>query len=115
MSKPKQFNWPANFETAVEVERPYGCEIRGEVPDWLDVTVLRNGPGRFRFGTEELHHWFDGMAYVQRFEFHNGGMKYSGRFLQSEGYKRCEAAQRVIVSQFGTNSFMDPCKNIFDR
>uniref|UniRef100_A0A915CYZ0 Uncharacterized protein n=1 Tax=Ditylenchus dipsaci TaxID=166011 RepID=A0A915CYZ0_9BILA len=48
---------------------PYECEIKGEIPKWLSVTLLRNGPGKFKFGDTEFRHWFDGMSFIQRFHF----------------------------------------------
>uniref|UniRef100_A0A915EB61 Uncharacterized protein n=1 Tax=Ditylenchus dipsaci TaxID=166011 RepID=A0A915EB61_9BILA len=52
-----------------EVEKPYECKIKGEIPDWLSVALLRNGPAQFKFGNTECKHWFDGMSFIQKFEF----------------------------------------------
>ncbi|CAI4232991.1 unnamed protein product [Auanema sp. JU1783] len=91
------------------------CERTGDIPSWLEGTLVRNGPGMFKFGDTEQKHLFDGMSYLCRFHFEDGEMFYSARFLESEAYKANMKAQRVIRGSFGTVSFPDPCKNIFQR
>ncbi|KAK6011949.1 hypothetical protein OSTOST_22952, partial [Ostertagia ostertagi] len=34
--------------------------------------MVRNGPGMFKIGDTEYKHWFDGMAYIQRYHFEDG-------------------------------------------
>ncbi|KAK6745252.1 hypothetical protein RB195_011770 [Necator americanus] len=75
--------------------------------------MLRNGPGMFKIGDTEYKHWFDGLAYIQRYHFADGKMYYSARFLESEQYKESMKAQRIIYTAFGTRSFPDPCKKLY--
>ncbi|KAH7700128.1 CRE-BCMO-2 protein, partial [Aphelenchoides avenae] len=63
----------------------------------------------FKVGDTEYKHWFDGLAYIQRYHFENG------KYLRSEAYERNTAAQRIVVGEFGTARYPDPCKNIFHR
>ncbi|ETN68725.1 retinal pigment epithelial membrane protein [Necator americanus] len=77
--------------------------------------MLRNGPGMFKIGDTEYKHWFDGLAYIQRYHFADGKMYYSARFLESEQYKESMKAQRIIYTAFGTRSFPDPCKKLYGR
>ncbi|KAH7696890.1 CBN-BCMO-2 protein, partial [Aphelenchoides avenae] len=76
--------------------------IEGEIPKWLKGTILRNGTGMFKVGDTEYKHWFDGLAYIQRYHFENGKMLYSAKYLRSEAYERNTAAQRIVVGEFGT-------------
>ncbi|KAI1710020.1 retinal pigment epithelial membrane protein domain-containing protein [Ditylenchus destructor] len=108
-------NWEKNFDTATEAATPTECRVLGELPAWLSVTLLRNGPGRYKFGVTEMRHWFDGMAFMQKYYFKNSKVYFSAKYLKSETYNSNMAAQRIVVSQFGTRSFPDPCKNIFSR
>uniref|UniRef100_A0A8C9TZ48 Beta-carotene oxygenase 1, like n=1 Tax=Scleropages formosus TaxID=113540 RepID=A0A8C9TZ48_SCLFO len=85
------------------------------VPDWLQGTLLRNGPGMFTLGGTTYNHWFDGMALLHSFTFKDGEVYYRSKFLQSDTYKKNMAANRIIVSEFGTMIYPDPCKNIFSR
>lgn len=40
---------------------------------------------------------------------------YQSRALESEAYQRNTAANRIVVSEFGTHSFPDPCLSILGR
>ena len=44
-----------------------------------------------------------------------GRVSYQSRFLQSQSYKKNMAANRIVVSEFGTVAYPDPCKTIFHR
>lgn len=44
-----------------------------------------------------------------------GKVWYQSRFLRSETYKKNMAANRIIVSEFGTVAHPDPCKTLFQR
>uniref|UniRef100_A0A158PC41 Beta,beta-carotene 9',10'-oxygenase n=1 Tax=Angiostrongylus cantonensis TaxID=6313 RepID=A0A158PC41_ANGCA len=85
------------------------------MPTWLNGALLRNGPGMFKIGDTSYRHWFDGMAYIQRYHFVNGKMFYSARYLESDDYNENMRAQRIICTSFGTKTFPDPCKSIFFR
>ncbi|KAM4601758.1 beta,beta-carotene 15,15'-dioxygenase isoform 2-T2 [Polymixia lowei] len=97
--------------------------VKAEVKAWLQGTLLRNGPGLFSVGDSAYNHWFDGMSLIHSFTFNNGEVYrcvtgevyYRSKFLKSETYKRNIKANRIIVSEFGTMIYPDPCKNIFSR
>ena len=42
---------------------------QGQLPDWLEGSLIRNGPGTFRVGERRYRHWFDGLAMLHRFSF----------------------------------------------
>ena len=44
-----------------------------------------------------------------------GGVTYQSRYLRSDAYRRNMAANRIVVSEFGTAAYPDPCKTIFQR
>ena len=44
-----------------------------------------------------------------------GGVTYQSRYLRSDTYRRNMAANRIVVSEFGTAAYPDPCKTIFQR
>lgn len=103
------------FSNYDEVPNDINCEIEGNVPSWLKGTLLRNGPGMFDIGDTSYNHWFDGMAYIQKYTIDNGKMKFSAKYLKSDSYNENMRANRIVVSEFGTSAFPDPCKNIFQR
>ena len=47
-------------------------------------------------------------AFQERFGNHS-------RFLRSETYKKNMAANRIVVSEFGTVAHPNPCKTLFQR
>ncbi|KAG9352725.1 hypothetical protein JZ751_021139 [Albula glossodonta] len=61
------------------------------------------------------NHWFDGMALIHSFTFKDGEAFYRSKFLRSETYKKNMGANRIVVSEFGTMIYPDPCKNIFSK
>ncbi|PIO60420.1 hypothetical protein TELCIR_18082, partial [Teladorsagia circumcincta] len=60
------------FENFENVDTPQECQVTGSIPSWLHGTMVRNGPGMFKIGDTEYKHWFDGMAYIQRYHFEDG-------------------------------------------
>ncbi|CAK6983320.1 beta%2Cbeta-carotene 15,15'-dioxygenase [Scomber scombrus] len=98
-----------------ETPEPVKAQITGSLPAWLQGTLLRNGPALFSVGTSEYNHWFDGMSLIHSFTFSNGEVHYRSKFLKSDTYKKNIKADRIVVSEFGTMIYPDPCKNIFSR
>ncbi|XP_054632134.1 beta,beta-carotene 15,15'-dioxygenase isoform X2 [Dunckerocampus dactyliophorus] len=98
-----------------ETPDPVKAQVKGCVPSWLQGTLLRNGPGLFSMGDTEYNHWFDGMSLIHSFTFKDGEVFYRSKFLKSHSYKKNIKAGRIIVSEFGTMIYPDPCKNIFSR
>lgn len=52
---------------------------------------------------------------VHSWDVVSGEVTYRSKFLRSETYKRNIKADRIVVSEFGTMIYPDPCKNIFSR
>ncbi|XP_042369279.1 beta-carotene oxygenase 1, like [Plectropomus leopardus] len=102
-------------KNGLETPEPVKAQVKGSLPSWLQGTLLRNGPGLFSVGKCEYNHWFDGMSLIHSFTFSNGEVAYRSKFLKSETYKRNIKADRIVVSEFGTMIYPDPCKNIFSR
>lgn len=103
------------FENFINVLKPQECDATGEIQTWLNGTLLRNSPGMFDVGSTKYKHWFDGLAYIQRYHFVNGKMTYSARFLETENYNDNMRAKRIVSTSFGTKSFPDPHRSIFYR
>ncbi|XP_064193214.1 beta,beta-carotene 15,15'-dioxygenase isoform X1 [Anguilla rostrata] len=102
-------------KNGTETPEPVRADIEGSVPDWLQGTLLRNGPGLFSIGDKTYNHWFDGMALIHSYTFKDGEVFYRSKFLRSKTYKKNTAANRIVVSEFGTMIYPDPCKNIFSK
>ena len=95
------------YKTADEVEKP--LEVVGQggrLPDWLEGTLIRDGPGLFEFGDHSADHAFDGMAMLRR--YHIGpqeeglAMNYSRRLVQSKVLSANREAQ--MFTKFGVGT-----------
>ncbi|XP_053676570.1 carotenoid isomerooxygenase [Anopheles nili] len=98
-----------------EIVEPIEGIVQGTVPEWLNGSLLRNGPGSLKVGDMMFNHLFDSSALLHRFNIEAGKVTYQCRFLQSDAYKRNTAAQRIVVTEFGTSAVPDPCQTIFQK
>uniref|UniRef100_A0A3B4A5V8 Uncharacterized protein n=1 Tax=Periophthalmus magnuspinnatus TaxID=409849 RepID=A0A3B4A5V8_9GOBI len=98
-----------------ETPEPITTNIIGKIPEWINGNFLRNGPGKFEIGNQKFNHWFDGMALLHQFKIANGEVTYKSRFLSSSSYQANNETNRIAVSEFGTLTMPDPCKNVFQR
>lgn len=101
--------------TVDETPEPIPTTVQGNIPSWINGSLLRNGPGKFEFGDDKYTHWFDGMALMHRFHISEGKVTYCSRFLRSDSYVHNSEKNRIVASEFGTLAMPDPCKNIFAR
>lgn len=103
------------FQTVNEHPEPISAEIRGNLPPWLNGTLLRNGPGRFECDNISFNHWFDGQSLVHRFNIQGGHVTYSNAFVRSESYADSLKHGLKNHLEFGTFVPPDPCYSIFAR
>ncbi len=101
----------AGFTTLKEEISLDRLPMRGSVPAWLSGSLLRNGPAQFEVGKQRYRHWFDGLAMLHRFSFHEGEVGYANKFLQSPSYKKARESGKISYGEFAT----DPCRSIFQR
>ncbi|KAF2985390.1 hypothetical protein EK904_004170 [Melospiza melodia maxima] len=102
-------------QSVEETPEPIPAKIKGQIPQWINGNLLRNGPGKFEFGNDKFNHWFDGMALLHQFQLAHGTVTYRSRFLQSSSYLRNSQHSRIVASEFGTLAMPDPCKSLFGR
>jgi carotenoid cleavage dioxygenase-like enzyme len=92
-------------------ESPIEVAVKGTIPNWVNGTLFRNGPGRYRFGNNVYKHTFDGAAVVNKFQIQNGAVSFSNRLLNTNMYKKASES-KSLPKMFGTP---DLCSTIFDR
>ena len=85
--------------------------LSGELPSWLEGSLLRTGPAKFEVGEQRMRHWFDGLAMLHRFTITDGQVSYGNRFLESRSYKAAREQGRIVYPEFAT----DPCRSLFRR
>jgi carotenoid isomerooxygenase len=85
----------------INQDQPIECKITGIVPEWLNGTLFRNGPGRFRFGEKVYNHFFDGMATINKFQIINGKVFFTNKVLETNTLKYNLKEDRLAAT-FGT-------------
>ncbi|XP_010737874.2 beta,beta-carotene 15,15'-dioxygenase [Larimichthys crocea] len=98
-------------KNAEERPEPTNADVKGKIPNWLQGTLLRNGPGIFSVGETSYNHWFDGMSIINSFSFKDGEVTHRSRFLRSDTFKANMSENRIVVSEMGTMAYPDPSKN----
>jgi len=90
-------------------------EVEGTLPPWLQGRLVRNGPGAIRVGPDHYRHLFDGLALLHMVQIKDGKAFYTSRFLESDAYTKNMRANRIIVTEYGTAGFPDPCLGLYGR
>jgi carotenoid cleavage dioxygenase-like enzyme len=84
--------------------------VTGEIPDWLEGSLIRNGPGMVSADIS-MRHWFDGLAMLHRFDIKGGEVGYKSKFLDCEAYRSVKTTGKINYSDFAT----DPCRSLFGK
>jgi beta,beta-carotene 9',10'-dioxygenase len=103
--------WAAGLRSVERELESVRLVVEGEVPSWLEGTLIRNGPARFEAGRRSVRHWFDGFAMLHGFSIARGGVSYTNRFLNTGSYSAARDDGRIAFKEFAT----DPCRSIFKR
>lgn len=104
------------FDNCEEVVEPIKLPVAGELPAWLEGTLLRNGPGVYEIETDEgtthsLDHWFDGLAVLHRFTIEDGTVRYRNAHLARGLGRRIADQGYADHMSFGN----DPCQGLFGK
>ncbi|KAK3763666.1 hypothetical protein RRG08_051188 [Elysia crispata] len=103
-----------HLEESDHMEKPMELDIIGEVPNWINGSLYRNGAGLYKVGPTAWNHFFDGFAVLQRWTISDGKVTFQTSVLDSEDYKKCAKHRRLVGAGIGS-SFPDPCETIFGR
>ncbi|KAM0053618.1 putative oxidoreductase [Helianthus debilis subsp. tardiflorus] len=87
--------------TSVRQDRWEGeLVVEGEIPQWLNGTYLRNGPGLWHIGDYNFRHLFDGYATIVRLQFENGRLVMAHRQIESDAYKAARKNNKLCYREF---------------
>jgi len=103
VSKTRGPEWTLGFSSQPEERGDTPLSIEGQVPDWLAVDLVRNGPALFTVGGDSVNHWFDGLAKLHKFAIAGGAVSYRSRFIESRAYKNAMRWRRLASQEFGTS------------
>jgi carotenoid cleavage dioxygenase-like enzyme len=99
------------FESLDDETHVASLPVAGELPAWLEGSLLRTGPAKWEVGERTMNHWFDGFAMLHRFEISGGEVSYANRFLEAHAYRAARDTGEISYSEFAT----DPCRSLFSR
>lgn len=85
--------------------------VAGELPRWLQGSLIRTGPAKWEVGSQAMNHWFDGLAMLHRFSFADGEVSYANRFLDTKAYRAAKETGKITYAEFAT----DPCRSLYQR
>ncbi|MEN0005592.1 MAG: carotenoid oxygenase family protein [Bacteroidota bacterium] len=103
------------FSATRKVETEYQnhkLSIQGELPPALQGTLFRNGNGCFEHQGVQYHHLFDGDGMITKFEFKDGKIRYSNRYVRTKEFVEENEAGKMLYRSFGTNLPGGPLKNM---
>ncbi len=103
-------DWRLGFEDLRREVRIGRLDVDGRLPQWLQGTLVRNGPAQFDVGDRTFNHWFDGLGMLHAFTIGQGRVGYANRFLRSSAYRAAKEEGIIRYSEFAT----DPCPAIFN-
>ncbi|KAB5571770.1 carotenoid oxygenase [Coniochaeta sp. 2T2.1] len=117
-------DWPneAGFLGLEEERGPIDIKVHGEIPEWVEGSLFRTGPGVYDIdtpkGTWRTSHWFDGLAQTHRFDIQkadDGKMKvsYSSRFQSQHIVDRIRREGHRSGYSFGQK--VDPCLGLYSK
>lgn len=101
----------AGFRSLEEETRIDRLPVEGELPAWLQGSLIRTGPAKWEVGGRSMNHWFDGLAMLHRFGIRDGEVSYANRFLETRAWRAVRDRGRLEYSEFAT----DPCRSLFQR
>jgi beta,beta-carotene 9',10'-dioxygenase len=99
------------FDSLTEETQVEGLPVLGELPRWLQGSLIRTGPAKWEVGSVSMSHWFDGLAMLHRFSFADGDVSYANRFLETNAYRAAKETGEITYSEFAT----DPCRSLYQR
>ncbi|MGK7885479.1 MAG: carotenoid oxygenase family protein [Crocosphaera sp.] len=108
--------WQQGYQSQPNEYEYFIEEIEGKIPEQLQGTLFRNGPGLLDVQGTPLQHPFDGDGMVCAISFlPNGKVHFRNRFVRTEGYVQEQKAGKMIYrGVFGTQKPGGWINNIFD-
>ncbi len=108
-------DWQGGYKSLKDEYDYWIDDIEGEIPQELEGTLFRNGPGLFDINGQRIHHPFDGDGMISKITFTNGRAHFRNRFIRTEAYLEEQKAGKILYrGVFGTQKPGGWLSNIFD-
>ena len=79
-------------------------DIEGFLPEQLNGTLLRVGPGIKENQGTKLRHYFDGDAFLNKITFENGSARLTAKFIETPQRKKEQKKGKMLFDEFGTEA-----------
>lgn len=103
MSTPITPNYKIGFTHLACELTQVSLPVSGKIPSWLEGILIRNGPAKFSTAQQTLNHWFDGFAMLHKFDFSNGNVFYTNKFISSNAFQMAQKTGKLHYMEFATN------------
>ena len=108
-------DWRSGYRSQPEEFAYWIEDVEGTIPEALEGTLFRNGPGLLDIGGHRIRHPFDGDGMISSIAFQQGKAYYRNRFVRTEGYVSEKAAGAPLYrGVFGTQKPGGILANLFD-
>jgi all-trans-8'-apo-beta-carotenal 15,15'-oxygenase len=77
--------------------------VSGKAPSAFSNTLFRNGPAKFRRGSSEAGHWFDGDGLVRRWRVRDGQATLAARFVDTPKRRLETKLNAMVQPGFGSS------------
>ncbi|MGF1486966.1 MAG: carotenoid oxygenase family protein [Prochloraceae cyanobacterium] len=107
--------WQKGYQSLPEEYEYWIDEIEGEIPQNLEGTLFRNGPGLLDVHGIPLQHPFDGDGMISAISFKAGRPHFRNRFVKTEAYLAEQKSGKMLYrGVFGTQKPGGWLNNAFD-
>ncbi len=110
MTTPEPKYFKPGFRQNMKESEVQNLSVKGAIPEWLEGSLLRNGPGMVQADIS-MRHWFDGLAMLHKFTIRGGRVDYMSRYIDCEAYRATKETGKICYSDFAT----DPCRSLFKK
>jgi beta,beta-carotene 9',10'-dioxygenase len=110
MTDQQPIYFQAGFRHNMEERSIDNLPVTGDIPEWLEGSLIRNGPGMVQVD-KPMRHWFDGLAMLHKFSISKGKVSYVSRYIDCMAYRETTKTGKISYSDFAT----DPCRTLFRK
>ncbi|MFB2968150.1 carotenoid oxygenase family protein [Aerosakkonema sp. BLCC-F183] len=108
-------DWQRGYESLKQEFEYWIDDVEGEIPQELQGTVFRNGPGLLDRNGQRVQHPFDGDGMISAIAFQNGRAYFRNRYVRTQGFVEEEKAGKFLYrGVFGTQKPGGWLANAFD-
>ncbi|HCF28067.1 MAG TPA: Apocarotenoid-15,15'-oxygenase, partial [Cyanobacteria bacterium UBA11049] len=108
-------DWQKGYESLKQEFDYWIDDVEGEIPQELQGTLFRNGPGLLDVNGQRIHHPFDGDGMISAIAFRDGRAHFRNRYIRTAAYLEEQKAGKILYrGVFGTQKPGGWLNNAFD-